>query len=86
MDVTDVGPLGALGDIANLGLRLLEAKQIWARLQRAVVEVQAEDHEHRASGLLCSRSSCHVKGWRLHQLATLFGTVAVRLPRFRCAG
>src|SRR5271166_5264603 len=29
---------------------------------------------------------CHVKDWRLHQVATLFGTVAVRLPRFRCAG
>jgi hypothetical protein len=29
---------------------------------------------------------CHVKDWRLHQIGTLFGMVAVRLPRFRCAG
>jgi hypothetical protein len=29
---------------------------------------------------------CHVKDWRLHQVATLFGAVAVRLPQFRCAG
>ena len=37
IDVTDVRPLGALGDIANLGLTLSEAKQILARLQQAVV-------------------------------------------------
>jgi hypothetical protein len=26
------------------------------------------------------------RDWRLHRVATLFGTVAVRLPRFRCVG
>jgi hypothetical protein len=29
---------------------------------------------------------CHVKDWRLHRIATLFGEVTVRLPRFLCAG
>jgi hypothetical protein len=29
---------------------------------------------------------CHVKDWRPHRIATLFGGVAVRLPRFLCAG
>jgi hypothetical protein len=32
IDVQDIGPLGALGDIAKLGLTLAEAKQILARL------------------------------------------------------
>jgi hypothetical protein len=27
---------------------------------------------------------CHLKDWRFHQIATLFGGVTVRLPRFRC--
>lgn len=85
IDVTDIRPLGALGDIAKLGLTLSEAKQILARLQRAVVAVQAEDHMLLRPD--CSRCghACHVQDRRLHRVATLFGTVTVRLPRFRCA-
>jgi hypothetical protein len=30
--------------------------------------------------------ACHVKDWRLLPVATPFGAVAVRLPRFRWAG
>src|SRR6202051_2009452 len=44
IDVLDIGPLGGLGEIAKLGLTLAEAKQILARLQQAVVAVQADDH------------------------------------------
>jgi hypothetical protein len=44
IDVLDIRPRGDLGDIANLGLTLAEAKQILARLQQAVVAVQADDH------------------------------------------
>jgi hypothetical protein len=44
IDVTDIRPLGALGDISKLGLMLSEAKQILARLQQAVVAIQADDH------------------------------------------
>jgi hypothetical protein len=67
------------------GLRLVEAKQILARLQRAVVQVQAEDHMVLRPDCCACGQACHVKDWRLHRVATLFGTVAVRLPRFRCA-
>jgi hypothetical protein len=31
-------------------------------------------------------AACRVKDYRHHAIATLFGQVAVRLPRFRCAG
>src|SRR3984957_11990559 len=86
IDVTDIRPLGALGDIANLGLRLLEAKQILARLQQAVVEVQADDHAVLRPDCSSCGQMCHVKDWRLHRVATLFGTVTMRLPRFRCPG
>lgn len=44
IDVLDIRPRGDLGDIANLGLTLAEAKQILARLQQTVVAVQADDH------------------------------------------
>jgi len=75
-----------LGDIANLGLTLPEAKQVLARVQQAVVAAQAHDHAVPRPDCSSCRGRCHVKDWRLHQVATLFGTGAVRLPRFRCAG
>jgi hypothetical protein len=86
IDVMDIRPLGALGDIANLGLTLSEAKQILARLQQAVVAVQADDHAVLRRDCSACGQACHVKDWRLRRVATLFGTVPVRLPRFRCAG
>jgi hypothetical protein len=85
IDVMDIRPLGALGDIANLGLTLSEAKQILARLQQAVVAVQADDHAVLRPDCSACGQACHVKDWRLRRVATLFGTVPVRLPRFRCA-
>jgi hypothetical protein len=76
----------ALCDIANLGLTLAEAKQLLARVQQSLVAAQA--HDHAVLRPVCSScgSRCHIKDWRLHRLGLLFGTVTVRLPRFRCAG
>ncbi len=72
--------------MANLGLTLPEAKQVLARVQQAVVAAQAHDHAVPRPDCSSCCGRYHVKDWRLHQVATLFGTVAVRLPRFRCAG
>jgi hypothetical protein len=86
VDVLEISRPNDLGDIANLGLTLPEAKQLLGRVQQAVVAAQA--HQHAALRPDCS--SCgerfHVKDWRLHQIATLFGRVTVRLPRFLCSG
>jgi hypothetical protein len=84
--VQDIRPLGGPGEIAKLGLTLAEAKQILARLQQAVVAVHADDHAILRPDCFSCSQACHLKDWRLHRVATLFGTVAVRLPRFRCAG
>ena len=84
IDVLDIRPLGSLGEIAKLGLTLAEAKQILARLQQAVVAVQADDHAVLRPDCSSCGQAGHVKDWRLHRVATLFGTVPVRLPRFRC--
>lgn len=60
-----------------------------ARVQQAAVAVQARDH----AALRPERASCgaggHVKDWRVkdwrsRRVATLFGKVTLRLPRFRC--
>ncbi len=75
-----------LRDVADLGLTLREAKQLLSRVQQAIMAVQARDHA--ALRLECSRceAGCHVEDWRSRQVATLFGKITVRLPRFRCPG
>ena len=48
--------------------------------------MQARDHallRPACSG--CGGARCHVKDWQSRPIATLFGTVAVQLPRFRCS-
>src|SRR5215831_11044102 len=84
-DVMEINRADALGDISSLGLTLPEAKQLLARVQQEVVAAQAHEHAVlRPECGICGRR-CHVKDWRLHQIATLFGGVTVRLPRFLCA-
>jgi hypothetical protein len=70
----------------DLGLTLAEAKQLLARVQQAVVAAQARDHTAQRPDCLACGGRCNVKDWRSHQVATLFGAVAVWLPRFRCPG
>src|SRR5271156_1316848 len=84
VEVMEVSRPHDLGDIANLGLTLPEAKQILARVQQAVVAVQAEEHAVARPDCSCCGGGCHIQDWRVRQVATLFGLVAVRLPRFRC--
>jgi hypothetical protein len=73
-----------LGIIANLGLTLPEAKQLLARVQQAVVAAQARDHAVVRPDCSSCGGRFHVKDRRLHQIATLFGRVTVRLPRLLC--
>jgi len=84
-DVMEIHRPDDLNDIANLGLTLAEAKRLLARVQQEIVATQARDHAVLRPE--CSRcdSVCRVKDYRDHAVATLFGQVTVRLPRFRCA-
>ena len=86
IDVMDLKPTGSLGDIGNLGLTLPEAKLLLGHVQQVVVAVQADEHAVLRPDCPSCGGACHVKDWRLHRVATLFGTVAVQLPRFRCGG
>ena len=56
IDVLEISRPNDLGDIANLGLTLPEAKQLLARVQQAVVAAQAQDH----AGLRPDCSACGV--------------------------
>lgn len=75
-----------LDDIANLGLTLAEGKQLLARVQQEVVAAQVNSHAVLRPDCRSCNGRCHVKDWRPHRIATLFGEVRVRLPRFLCDG
>lgn len=82
----EIGRSTDLGDIADLGLTLPEAKQLLGLVQQAVVAGQARVQAALRPDCLSCSGRCHIKDWRFRQVATLFGSVTVRLPRFLCAG
>ena len=86
LDVMDIVRPDELGDIADLGLTLAEAKLLQARVQQGVAAAQARGHAVRRPNCRSCGGACHLKDYRDHRIATLFGRVTVRLPRFRCAG
>src|ERR687886_1813765 len=73
-----------LPDLAGLGLTLAEGKRLLAGVQRQIVAAQARVHAVRRPACRGCGDACRVKDHRQHAIATLFGRVAVRLPRFRC--
>jgi hypothetical protein len=84
-DVMEIMRPADLSDIADLGLTLADAKRLLAGLQQAIVTGQARDHAARRPARPRCGAACHVKDYRERGVATLFGRVTVRLPRFRCA-
>jgi hypothetical protein len=85
VDIMEISKPDDLGDVANLGLTLTEAKQLLARVQRAISTAQTREHAVRRPVCPCRHGICRVKDYRDHAVVTLFGQVPLRLPRFRCA-
>jgi hypothetical protein len=85
LDVMEINRPDDLGDIANLGLTLAETKRLLARLQQEIVAAQVSKHAARRPACTRCGDACRVKVYREHVVATLFGQVTARLPRFRCA-
>jgi hypothetical protein len=85
VDIMEISKPDDLGDIANLGLTLAEAKQLLARVQREISAAQARKHAIRRPVCPCRDEICRVKDYREHAVATFFGQVTIRLPRFRRA-
>ena len=83
-DLIEICRPEGLGDIAELGLTLPEAKQLLASVQRAVIAAQADSHRLQRPCCSACSGKCHLKDWRSHRIATPFGAVTVPLPRFRC--
>jgi hypothetical protein len=85
VDVLEIERPGDLADLADLGLTLADGRQLLAQVQQAVVAAQSRDHAARRPTCRSCMVPCQVKDYRPHQIATLFGQVTLRLPRFRCA-
>jgi hypothetical protein len=86
IDVMEISRPGDLGDIADLGLTLAQGKQLVALVQQEIVTAQSRDHAAQRPLCRSCGAACQVKDYRPHQIATVFGQVTLRLPRFRCAG
>jgi len=86
VDLMQIDRRDDLGDIADLGLTLADGKLLLAGLQQKIVAAQARGHAVRRPVCRSCGGVCRVKDYRDHAVATLFGQVTVRLPRFRCAG
>ena len=84
-DVLEIIRPDDLGDIADLGLTLTEAKLLLADVQQEIVAAQAKRHAARRPNCQCCGGDCYVKDYRERDVAMLFGQVTVRLPRYRCA-
>ena len=69
VDLIEIDRPTGLAEIANLGLTLSEAKQVLARMQRALVAAQAHDHAVQRPGCSSCNGICHIKDWRPHQIA-----------------
>jgi hypothetical protein len=85
-DVMPISRPDGLGEVANLGLTLAEAKLLLAQVQQQLVAVQAHQHAKARPDCRSCGGRCHAKGWRPHRIATLFGEVRVKLPRLACTG
>ena len=85
VDVLEIVRTGDLGDLGDLGLSLVDGKQLVAQVQQALVAAQSRDHAARRPTCRSCATPCQVKDYRPHQIATVFGQVTLRLPRFRCA-
>src|SRR4051794_41176184 len=82
VDVMAIDCPGDLADIADLGLTLAQGKQLVALVQQEIVTAQSRDHAVRRPLYRSCGAACQVKDYRPHQIATLFGQVVLRLPRF----
>ncbi|UEM24435.1 hypothetical protein JL100_032985 (plasmid) [Skermanella mucosa] len=85
VDVLEIVRPGDLGDLGDLGLSLVDGKRLMAQVQQAVVAAQGRDHAARRPTCRFCTVPCQVKDYRPRRIATVFGQVTLRLPRFRCA-
>ena len=67
LEVMTISRPDGLGDIANLGITLYEAKQLLVQVQQQVVADQATIHATFRPDCRSCGGTCHVKDWQPHR-------------------
>jgi hypothetical protein len=86
VEVMTISRPDGLGKLADLGLTLAEAKRLMAQVQQQLVAEQVNTHATLRPDCRACGEICQVKDWQPHRIATLFGEVRLKRPRFLCAG
>ena len=83
--VHELGGGAAVAEYAprSIGLTLAQGKQILAETQRHLVRAQTAEHCRRRRVCQRCQATRPLKDVRSRRLVTLFGTVAVKAPRFK---
>ena len=84
--VCELGKIVARADLDNVGLDLRTSHRIVCDLQRTVVAVQERALKDKAVQMRQADPSLSLKDYRLRSVQTLFGTLAIRVPRLRRHG
>jgi hypothetical protein len=79
-DLMEIRRPDGLGDIADLGLTLSEAKLLLANVQREIAAAQARDHAVRRPDCPRCDGVCHVKDYRDHGRWCTWQTEAKMTP------
>ena len=85
VDIMEISKPDGLGDIANRELTLTDRNG--CSLGFSARSPPRRRGSTRSGGRFCPCCDgvCRVKDYRDHAVATLFGLVELKLPRFRCA-
>jgi hypothetical protein len=77
VDVLEIDCPGDLRNLADLGLKLAQDKQLLNQVQQAAVAAQSRDHAAQRPACWACGAACRIKDYRPRRMATLFGTVTV---------
>src|SRR4051794_32935136 len=86
VDALEIDRPEDLGDLADLGLTLSHGKHLLAGAGQVGVAARGRDHAARRPRCRTCGVVCQLKDYRPRQIASLYGAVTVRRPRFDCAG
>ena len=86
VEVMAISRPAGLGEMANLGLTLAEGKRLLSHVRQQLVAEQANIHATLRPNCQACGGTCQVKDWQPHRIATTFGEVRLKRPRFLCAG
>ena len=85
VDVLEIDRPGNLDDLADLGLRLPDGKQLLSQVQQAVVAAQCRDHAAQRPACRACGAACRIKDYRSYGVICWYGPKPIA-PRIQSSG